>query len=466
MKRILFLLFCISLNLSALSQTNPWWERADFQSNLNTLFLDFEALGIVSAVDSLNKRVYLAGTEISSGTSLLLEYDSTGIQVLAEYFTDVIYDMIVYHGKLYVGSSAVTLYDMSINQLVAGYLFRYDGEVWDNLNITQLDGKVTAFEVIDDTLYVGGEFRNINNQEMPMAARFDGNNWSNIPNNPFGEMPNYISINAFQMYDGDLYLGGKSPDVNDTELLVYQDGNWGEVGTSLSGLYTDIRHLAVLDDGLYVAGVIIEDEGNVSNGIVKWDGTSFQSLGGGIDDLSIFDLEVYEGGLFASGAFSTAGDLNVEGVARWDGAQWCGLRTESPGQVIQDMFVFNDSLYMPLANSPTNPFFNQGNGNFEIFKWKGGDDFGPCSMVTSVSELSESNISIYPNPTMSSITVASQKELIEDAKIYDISGRRVLYKNISGLKRFDLDCNQLMDGTYILEIKSQTEKYRRKFVKQ
>ncbi len=454
----------IILSINAMSQTNAWWEHTNVPSTWGQLYIDGDPFGLVTAVDSVNERVYLTGIQTQFGNyTLLMQYDSTGYHILGAYYSDQILAMEVYHGSLYVGTDAVTLNDTIGYQLAAGNLFRYDGEVWDNLNITQLDGKVTAFEVIDDTLYVGGEFRNINNQEMPMAARFDGNNWSNIPNNPFGEMPNYISVNAFQMYDGDLYLGGKSPDVNDTELLVYQDGNWGEVGTSLSGLYTDIRHLAVLDDGLYVAGVIIEDEGNVSNGIVKWDGTSFQSLGGGINDFAIYDLEVYEGGLFASGAFSTAGDLNVEGVARWDGAQWCGLRTESPGQVIPDMFVFNDSLYMPLANSPTNPFFNQGNGNFEIFKWKGGDDFGPCSMVTSVSEVSESNISIYPNPTSGWIELSSNTKITQ-ATIHDLTGK-VLIHFAPSEEKIQLDLRNFRNGVYLMRIETPDGRFTHRIVK-
>ncbi len=111
--------------------------------------------------------------------------------------------------------------------------------------------------------------------------------------------------------------------------------------------------------------------------------------------------------------------------------------------------LFSDNLYLSGTNSFFSVICDEGattNTSFQFEQIEG--------------------IIIYPNPTRSSITVASQTGLILQANIYDISGRQVLHKNISGLIQFDLDCTQLMDGTYILEVKSKTEKYRSKFIKQ
>jgi trimeric autotransporter adhesin len=80
------------------------------------------------------------------------------------------------------------------------------------------------------------------------------------------------------------------------------------------------------DGSLYGAGSVADGEG--SGGVVRWTGSAWEALGGGVSSgmaLALFDDG--EGGLIAAGAFETAGGVPARNIARWDwdGASWSPL---------------------------------------------------------------------------------------------------------------------------------------------
>ena len=58
--------------------------------------------------------------------------------------------------------------------------------------------------------------------------------------------------------------------------------------------------------------------------IARWNGSSWQPLGGGIDNTGT-SLVVHGGELFVGGLFSSAGGVSSRGIAGWDGSSWHGL---------------------------------------------------------------------------------------------------------------------------------------------
>jgi hypothetical protein len=80
------------------------------------------------------------------------------------------------------------------------------------------------------------------------------------------------------------------------------------------------------DGSLYGAGSVTDGDG--SGGVVRWTGSTWEALGGGVSSgvaLALFDDG--EGGLIAAGAFEAAGGVPARNVARWewDGASWSPL---------------------------------------------------------------------------------------------------------------------------------------------
>lgn len=101
---------------------------------------------------------------------------------------------------------------------------------------------------------------------------------------------------------------------------------WASAGT-LNGPVTD---LAIAPDGqLYVAGLFTSVSGMTANGIARWDGTAWHTLGSGltgspsatnaIRTLSFDSM----GHLYAGGSFSGMGGVSgTRLLARWDGTTW------------------------------------------------------------------------------------------------------------------------------------------------
>jgi hypothetical protein len=108
--------------------------------------------------------------------------------------------------------------------------------------------------------------------------------------------------------------------------------SWSSLG---GGLNSHVKALTVYDDGggggpaLYAGGSFTTAGGVAANYVARWDGTSWSGLGTGLN-LSVQALAVYDDGggpaLFAGGHLTSAGGVPANHVARWDGVQW-----SSPG---------------------------------------------------------------------------------------------------------------------------------------
>src|SRR5262249_27809866 len=109
-----------------------------------------------------------------------------------------------------------------------------------------------------------------------------------------------------------------------------------------------VRALADYDDGrgsaLYAAG----DFGGAgpirATRIARWDGTTWENLGGGIDG-PVTSLAVYDDGggpaLYAGGNFLRAGGLAARHIARWNGAFWAPLVGGIDG-IVNALAVYDD----------------------------------------------------------------------------------------------------------------------------
>ena len=130
-----------------------------------------------------------------------------------------------------------------------------------------------------------------------------------------------------------------------------------------SGVETDdgaISALAVFDDGtgeaLYATGTFSQIGGVAAEGIAKFDGVSWQPLGGaGAAGLTLGGgkaMAVYDDGvgpaLYVGGSFATAGGVEISSVARWEGSTWSNVGMGMPASALHDVLaleVFGGELY-------------------------------------------------------------------------------------------------------------------------
>ncbi len=83
------------------------------------------------------------------------------------------------------------------------------------------------------------------------------------------------------------------------------------------------------------------------------------------------------------------------------------------------------------------------------------------------SFLNQSDVSIYPNPTSSLITIDLQKEIEVDIRIFDVLGKLVIYQpNIWVQNKYSLSLSELKTGVYFIRINTEMGSITRKLIKE
>jgi hypothetical protein len=88
------------------------------------------------------------------------------------------------------------------------------------------------------------------------------------------------------------------------------------------------------------------------------------------------------------------------------------------------------------------------------------------SLVQKVTRANNTDISIYPNPTMNTLNIslnnAVENTLIE---IYSLEGKRLMSEQTNNLN-YAMNVESLAKGTYMIRISNQEKTYTSKFVRQ
>ena len=82
-----------------------------------------------------------------------------------------------------------------------------------------------------------------------------------------------------------------------------------------------------------------------------------------------------------------------------------------------------------------------------------------------IDEVSNTDISIYPNPTFNFINIISNDELIEEVRLYDAAGRLVKVSNESA-NEIIIDLSSYPTGLYNLEVRTVNDIVRSRVIKQ
>ena len=234
------------------------------------------------------------------------------------------------------------------------HVIRWDGAAWTTVGIGTNERAFTL-AVHDDgsgeSLWVGGEFTVAGLKGCNGIGRWDGANWS-----PVGGVG--LNDNVYDLHVSSALGGGPSLFVagefavpgtsQDRGVAMWSGGAWTALG-AIQDDFSEVRAVAVFDDGsgpaLFAGGTFSSIGGVSAQRIAKWDGSSWSSLGSGLDGWC-FSLEVWNDGtgpaLYAAGGFSTANGVPAEGIARWDGSTFSALADGLSTSLVKDMRAFND----------------------------------------------------------------------------------------------------------------------------
>jgi len=182
-------------------------------------------------------------------------------------------------------------------------------------------------------LYAGGGFSDAGGD--PAAdhiAVWDGSGWSAM--GPEDSIDGYVfaiveNTDGHIVVAGDFADAGGDPDGDN--IALWNGVAWSSLGGSGSRLDGYVYALIVTTEGKIVAGGDFQNAGGdpAADNVAVWDGVSWSALagpGGGIES-TVWALDLDEAGnLFAGGEFSDAGgDPDANGVAKWDGISWTSV---------------------------------------------------------------------------------------------------------------------------------------------
>lgn len=236
---------------------------------------------------------------------------------------------------LYVGGSFLGLAGVASPAIV-----RSQGGTWSSVGsgLRHANGtpQVSDLEVFDSgtgaALFAAGSFTSSAGVSLQGLARWDGSAWSALAGGTLlAPGTSGLIVRSLKAHDDG--LGPALFAAGNFSSPVQGIGRWnGATWWSLGGVFGDVQTLAVHDDGsgpaLYAAGGFTHIGGVAAAGIARWDGGAWSPVGAGITSSGgrIFALAVHDAGngpqLHAGGSFAEMGGQAAANVARWDGLQW------------------------------------------------------------------------------------------------------------------------------------------------
>ena len=224
----------------------------------------------------------------------------------------------------------------------ANGLARWGGSAWALLggNVPGIQHDIRAIAVLDGTIYVGGalHFPGSPRPSEGTLARATPLVLSDHAGsvNADAECTGCSHVDALVVVGPDLFVGGAFVTTGDVVLSgspyqVVRLAN-GTIPVGLGDGATNpsvagggvIRALASHDGRIFVGGNTSIVRGVTASHIAAWDGSSWSSVGSGVDG-EVHALASGTTGLYVGGSFTTAGAAAAANVARWDGAAWVPL---------------------------------------------------------------------------------------------------------------------------------------------
>lgn len=419
------------------------------------------------------------------------------------------------------------------------------------------NGFVDNFENFNGELYATGFFNNICGTPCNYVSKFNGTNWQAVGNgfpNAGHHLKNIDSVlygvayqpqkdsnwvykfdgtnfnkmgkgtylttavigfsktnNLYNIikYNGKIVVCGEFNRVGSKQIsgiMQWNGTEWDSLSSGLSGniigtapvMYP--HDLCIFGTNLIVCGNFKLAGGQIANGVARWDGTQWYSMGNGFNS-TVYAVCEYGGELYAGGDFTMSGSTALNYIAKWNGTNWIDpgfslfYNNTSNYTFIHTLKVLNNKLLVGggfdravvgidtmqcqavvAYNGTTIDTLKGGTIGNEIealaiyngLLFAGGGATNSSSYIanysfpTGINDITELNtsVTIYPNPTSGQFTISLPIENAE-INITDIFGQKIL--NIQTTQKttnLQLDNN----GVYIISIKTKQGVITRKLM--
>ena len=234
-------------------------------------------------------------------------------------------------GNLYAGG--LFTYAGGIHAL---NIARWNGEDWSDLGsgIQPDISKAAVTSILADggNLYVGGNIKTAGGNPMENITKWNGTGWESLSSGVSGIWNVFSSIIAGMAMDRDgrIFIvgnfnlaGGQCADT-----VAFWDGtSWSGLGegTSVDGMIFDM--ISDHKGGYYATGGFVCAGGKIVNHIAHWDGATWSGLDSGLSGVTGYALPETlaldgNGNLYVAGWFTQAGNVQVNNIAKWNGKSW------------------------------------------------------------------------------------------------------------------------------------------------
>ena len=225
----------------------------------------------------------------------------------------------------------VTTVAFTIDVAALDHVAVWNGGAWSDLlggPSKGPNGTIRALASRGTELFAGGDFDLAGGETVHGISRWDGKRWRGLGSGVDG------TVRAIAVGGSDVFVGGEFTTAGGhaANAIARWDGRtWSPLGAGLSGTRDGLRPtavyaIAVRGRDVYVGGRFVTAGGIPANGIARWDGARFTSLGRGVGsgdyDGIVWTMTFFRGELFVGGQFLTAGEVAARNIARWDGRAW------------------------------------------------------------------------------------------------------------------------------------------------
>jgi hypothetical protein len=132
------------------------------------------------------------------------------------------------------------------------------------------------------------------------------------------------NIGGIALKNSLLYIAGQVsvPQGTNTPLYLWDGKQWSVAAMFYGPSLMAVFDLAFVGNTLYAAGTFTNVNGVAANGLAKWDGTTWSSIGfTGIP----YTLAVDGNNLYVGGTYTNAGGVTTTNIGYWDGSAWHAL---------------------------------------------------------------------------------------------------------------------------------------------
>ncbi|MBW8060738.1 MAG: hypothetical protein FVQ78_10580, partial [Solirubrobacterales bacterium] len=181
---------------------------------------------------------------------------------------------------------------------------------------------------------------------ITLSFKAKAQSWDSVGTGLSGGFDIYEAL-AVDTVKNILYAGGNFTTAGgvSANCIAQWDGtSWDSLGSGMNPATDGVFAFTIFRDTLYAAGFFTAVGGVSANNIAKWDGTIWSSVGAGMNDF-VYALAVYNDTLYAGGKFTTAGGVNVNYVAKWDGTSWDSVGA-GMNNWVYSLAVYNGELYV------------------------------------------------------------------------------------------------------------------------